>query len=322
MVATSDGGAAYGYDSTFTTPTSTPSFAFAIGSVGSGNGQFSAPSEVAIDGAGNIWVVDIGNNRVQKFNSKGEYLSQFGNSEFRQRPVQTPSASRPTPKATFGSPIPTTTASRSSTPKANTCSSSARPAPATANSAVPRHRRRLRRQRLGRRSGNHRIQKFNSKGEYLPKFGSREAATASSTLPAALRSTPKGNVWVADYGNHRVQKFNSEGEFLSNSARREAATASSIPQASPSIVKGNIWVADYENNRIEKFNSKGEYLTQFGTKGSGAGQFQGPRGIAFDSAGEFGLPTTKTTASISGTNCVAGNVAGIWWGHSTQKLVY
>jgi len=40
-------------------------------------GQFNDPSGIAIDHSGNIWVVDTSNNRVEKFNSSGTYLSQF-----------------------------------------------------------------------------------------------------------------------------------------------------------------------------------------------------------------------------------------------------
>jgi DNA-binding beta-propeller fold protein YncE len=47
-------------------------------SSGSGNGQFNLPSGIAFDASGNIWVVDNQNARVQKFNSSGSYLSQFG----------------------------------------------------------------------------------------------------------------------------------------------------------------------------------------------------------------------------------------------------
>jgi hypothetical protein len=49
-------------------------------SSGSGNGQFSCPVGIAIDGSGNLWVVDNGNNRVQEFSGGGSYLSQFGGS--------------------------------------------------------------------------------------------------------------------------------------------------------------------------------------------------------------------------------------------------
>jgi tripartite motif-containing protein 71 len=37
------------------------------GSEGSGDGQFGEPGGIAVDGAGNVYVADTGNNRVQKF---------------------------------------------------------------------------------------------------------------------------------------------------------------------------------------------------------------------------------------------------------------
>lgn len=45
---------------------------------GSGNGQFNFPSDIAVDSSGNIYVLDSSNNRVQKFNSSFAYQSQFG----------------------------------------------------------------------------------------------------------------------------------------------------------------------------------------------------------------------------------------------------
>jgi sugar lactone lactonase YvrE len=45
---------------------------------GSGNGEFSTPNGVAIEQAsGDVYVVDTGNNRVEKFEASGVYLSQF-----------------------------------------------------------------------------------------------------------------------------------------------------------------------------------------------------------------------------------------------------
>ena len=45
-----------------------------FGSHGTGNGQFDSPRDVAVDGAGNIYVADAGNNRVQAFTSAGAFL--------------------------------------------------------------------------------------------------------------------------------------------------------------------------------------------------------------------------------------------------------
>lgn len=48
--------------------------------VGSGS-QFKSPQSVAVDASGDIYVTDTGNNRIQKFNSDGEFLTAFGESE-------------------------------------------------------------------------------------------------------------------------------------------------------------------------------------------------------------------------------------------------
>src|SRR5580765_5950819 len=47
------------------------------GSFGSGNGQFEYPEGVATDAAGNVYVVDQVNLRIQKFTSAGAYLTQW-----------------------------------------------------------------------------------------------------------------------------------------------------------------------------------------------------------------------------------------------------
>ena len=56
----------------------TPGYLLQWGSRGSGNGQFDQPYGVATDAAGNVYVTDQGNCRIQKFTNAGTYLSQWG----------------------------------------------------------------------------------------------------------------------------------------------------------------------------------------------------------------------------------------------------
>ena len=48
------------------------------GSEGSGEGQFVRPSQIAVDSSGNVYVADGGNDRIQKFDSSGNFLATWG----------------------------------------------------------------------------------------------------------------------------------------------------------------------------------------------------------------------------------------------------
>ena len=49
-----------------------------MGTMGQRMASFIHPSGVAVDTSGNVYVADSGNNRIQKFDSNGTYITQWG----------------------------------------------------------------------------------------------------------------------------------------------------------------------------------------------------------------------------------------------------
>ena len=45
---------------------------------------------------------------------------------------------------------------------------------------------------------------------------------------------------------------------------------------------GNLWVADYGRDRVVKLAPDGRLLQSLGSRGNGAGEFVGPKGVAID----------------------------------------
>ena len=61
----------------------------AWGTPGNGAGQFTSPGGIAVDAAGNVYVADTGNHRVEKFSTTGAFLEQW-DGNFGDGPFNTP----------------------------------------------------------------------------------------------------------------------------------------------------------------------------------------------------------------------------------------
>ncbi len=277
-------------------------FSSSFGTAGTGNGQLSHPADAAVDSKGNLWVIDKGNNRLEKFNEKGEYLAKYGTAGTGNGQLSAPSA--------------VAIDSEGSLWVADT--------------------------------GNNRIEKFNEKGEYVSQFGTKGSGNGQFNEPSGIAVAPNGSIYVVDRGNRRVQLFSKSGAYQgqagsSGSGHLQLSEPSGIaigaasgespftlliadsgnnrvlrwtslgayvgefgspgtgpgqfnrPEGISVDSKGNVWVGDQNNGRIEAFNEKGEYVTQFGTKGSGAQQFSltYPLGIESDVKGNLWITDTN-----------------------------
>ncbi len=168
-------------------------------------------------------------------------------------------------------------------------------------------------------SVNHRIQKFDSNGDFLLKFGSPGSGNGQLLFPTGVAVDISGNIYVADNNNHRIQKFDSSGVFVlkfgANSGDGTSGTGEgefSFPFGIAVDSSGNIYVADTNNSRIQIFDSSGNFTKMFGfgvddgtdvfqkcTAGcqagiasAGEGGFAGPRGVTVDGSGNIFVADT------------------------------
>lgn len=68
------------YAVTFVASAQTQNYSFVLkwGSLGTGKGQFDHPYDVAVDNAGNVYVSDTYNDRIEKFTGEGVFLAAWG----------------------------------------------------------------------------------------------------------------------------------------------------------------------------------------------------------------------------------------------------
>jgi DNA-binding beta-propeller fold protein YncE len=137
---------------------------------------------------------------------------------------------------------------------------------------------------------NHRIQKFDSNGNFITKWG--DSGRFDTIIDISLDSL--NNIYVADSGNDNVQKFDSNGNFItqwtsedflkqwSSEGNDTAQYFRAFDLAIDS--EDNLYGADLANHRIQKFDSNGKYIIKWGSEGNGTGQFKAARSIAVDSA--------------------------------------
>ena len=134
---------------------------------------------------------------------------------------------------------------------------------------------------------NNRVQKFNSSGGFVLKFGQPGSANGQFLNPFGVALDAAGNIYVTDSAveprsNGYVQKFDSSGTFVAawgtSSQFLNGAGGVAVDSAS------NVYVAHPTGNRIHKFTSTGTLITTLGVAGSGDGEFNGPTGLAIDAA--------------------------------------
>lgn len=218
-----------------------------IGGFGSDPGQFISPTGVAFDSeAKRLFVSDKGNNRVQTFSLEsgavGEHVAEFGR--------------RGTERGQFREP-------------------SGMDVDGSGNLFVVDN-------------NNNRVQVFGPGGELRRTWGGPGAEAGQFNAPMTLALGPDDErVHVVDTYNYRVQVFDRAGELLNSwggpGPTQEAGRGRFVwPFGITTAPDGSVFVSDPGGQRIQKFGPDGEFLTEWGSFGTGEGEFYKPKGLACD----------------------------------------
>ena len=258
-----------------------------IGSRGNAPGLFVKPRSVAVDRDDNVYVCDM-TGRVQKFDSKGNYLLQWQMPEIeRGRPkgmaldhegnivVVEPHYSRInhfTPEGRLVSQWGAHGQERGelSFPRAV--------AIAPDGSAF-----------ISEFQIVERLQKFDLARESVQVeirgagHGPREFNRAEG-----LSLDDDGNLYVADSCNHRVQVFDGGGAFLREHGGPGAGRGEfSYPYDVRVDEQGRQYVCEFGNSRVTVLDADDQVLEVIGGAGSAPGRFNNPWSLALDSRGNL-----------------------------------
>lgn len=227
-------------------------FKLSFGSLGSANGQFSRACDVAVDNEGSVYVYDSDNCRVQKFNASGSFILKFGTEGFENGQF-----------AHFSGE-------------------------AVGNGAICSD---LSNDVYVTDVGNKRIQKFDSKGNFLSKITSYDNGISFGS-PEGLAVDNNNNLYVSDLIDNVIIAFDSEGNYKYTMAFPTEITIN-CPTKMFIDTANFMYLADSGNKCIRKFkinNASLELIATIGHPELPAGntmpdQFNWPCGVSVDSWG-------------------------------------
>ena len=242
-----------------------------------------APTGVATDGAGNLYIADRNNNRIRKVDSTGTITTIAGSGEYGFDRGGFSGDGGPATEAQLAVPWGVALDGAGNLYIAD--------------------------------SRNHRIRKVDSSGTITTVAGTGEfgfggdggpAVQARLDFPTGVATDGAGNLYIADTYNHRIRKVDSSGTITTIAGSevggfgRDGVPATETRLAAPTDVAvdgaGNLYIANTGNHRIRKVDSSGVITTIAGTGESGfsgdggpavEAQLAVPRGVAVDGAGNL-----------------------------------
>lgn len=287
------------------------------GSSGGGDGQFREPADLAVDPSnGLIYVADLSNNRIQKFDTNGKFLSKWGSFGSEDAQFNHPGDVAVSPWGEIfvadldNSRIQKFDSNSTFLSKWGTAGIDDGQFNHPGDIAFDPKNRSV----FVIDTDNNRVQIFDSNGTFIDKWGSLGTGNGEFNQPAGLSFDElNGFLYVADTKNDRIQKFDTNGTFISKWGVTGAEQGEFNRPTSAVVDPVNkvVYVADTNNQRVQMFDLEGKFIMAWGSQGIGDGQFNRPSGIAFDTPNtvyvtdkennvvQVFIPSTMTTVSES-----------------------
>jgi DNA-binding beta-propeller fold protein YncE len=270
------------------------------GSFGAGRGQFENPRDVAVDGAGNVYVADARNNRIVKLSPTGSWLRAVGG------------FSVPLGVSAKGSKIYVADTGKHRVVVLNR--SLGVQGVLTANGACSDFR--LPRDAQADDGGNvyiagystNEIFKLSPSGRCLLKWGGTGTANGQFRTPYGVDTgfdpvTRQSLVYVAEGVGNRVQVFRGDGTFVAKFGTfgqpdQVGTITTNRRVAVARDGSGDAWIADLWGNRIQRWDrtaagfSHARTLGQVMPEFSSTAVFHEPRGLGFTPSGNLVVADT------------------------------
>jgi C1A family cysteine protease len=275
------------------------------GSPGSGEDAFDHPTDVAVDSAGNVYVADGANFRVQKFGSSLVYERTFGTTgvpyltddDHYNEPADVAVDASGNVGIVEGEGgggrfiklsadgVPQFTIGQAGVEGTdNAHFDEARGVAFDADGDI-----------YVADSGNNRVQIFDADGTYQATLGTGGGSGDYEFHgPHGVAVDNDGNVYVADADNHRVQIYDSTLTHVATLGVTGEAGSDNDHLNRPLDVEvdgdGDIYVADSSNHRVQRYHRSTVYRYTLGTTGEpgdGFDHFDEPSGVALDASGNI-----------------------------------